>query len=74
MTPREKAKEMVWGYYHRIEHTISDEYAKVDWEISKQCALIGVGEILNAIDWHEFETPNKEIDYWEEVKQEIEKL
>jgi hypothetical protein len=41
---------------------------------AKQCALIAVDEILTAIDWHEFETPNKQIEYWQEVKQEIENL
>ena len=39
---------------------------------AKQCALLAVDEIIIAIDLHEFETPNKEIEYWQEVKQEIE--
>jgi hypothetical protein len=29
---------------------------------------------VEAIEWHEYETPNKEIRFWIEVKQEIEKL
>jgi len=37
------------------------------YERAKQCALIAVDEVLNVID-------NFEMIYWEEVKQEIEKL
>ena len=47
---------------------------KVDFDIqnAKIFALNCVYEILKAIDWHEFETPNKEIEYWNEVNIEIE--
>jgi hypothetical protein len=32
MTLQEKtAKDLVWKFYHQIEHAISDEYAKEDW-------------------------------------------
>ena len=66
MTPKEKAKELVLKYYLLIPmNTIS---------FAKQCALIAVDEIIEAIDWHYYETPNNEIKYWEQVKQEIEKL
>jgi hypothetical protein len=34
---------------------------------AKQCALIAVDELIKETDW-------SEADYWEEVKQEIEKL
>ena len=62
MTPKEKADELIRKYYSIGAIEV------------KQCALIAVDEIVIAIDWHEFETPNKEIEYWQEVKQEIEKL
>jgi len=39
-----------------------------------QCALILVNEIIDAIDWHEYETPNKELNYWLDVRKELEKL
>jgi hypothetical protein len=67
MTPKEKALELVQKYF-KANH---QPYGFKD---AKQCALIAVDEIINAIDWHEFETPNKELEYWQEVKQEIEKL
>jgi len=58
MTPKEKAKELV------------DKFTVVGLQQRNegiQCALIAVDEILNVID-------NFEMIYWEEVKQEIEKL
>jgi hypothetical protein len=46
-----------------------------DYESAKQCALIAVDEILDddmyGMEEEHFE---KRINYWEEVKQEIEKL
>ena len=38
------------------------------------CALIAVDEILLAIDWHEYEYPNEQFEYWHEVRTEIENL
>ena len=67
MTPKEKALELVQKYF-KANH---QPYGFKD---AKQCALIAVDEIINAIDWHEFETPNKELEYWKQVKQELEKL
>ena len=61
-TPKEKAEELYVGYW----------YLTNDSRIAKQCALVAVDEILNAIDWHEFEVPNDQLEYWLEVKQEIE--
>ena len=60
--PKEKAKELYNKFYYN------------DKIQAKQCALIAVDEILLAIDWHEFEYPNDEFEYWHEVKAEIEKL
>lgn len=65
-TPKEKANEILDNFYlmDKVEPTITINQAK-------QCALICVDEILDAIDWHQFENPN--YDYWHEVKIEIEK-
>jgi hypothetical protein len=38
------------------------------------CAIMAVNEIIEAIDWHEFETPNKQINYWLDVRKEIHNL
>ena len=40
----------------------------------KKCALIAVEEIKEAIFWHPFESPNFELEYWQEVKNEINNL
>ena len=83
MTPQEKAQELVWKYYHILEHTISNEYLSVTKEIVKQCASIAIDEILKLdnINTYNYLTENKENlivqlanNYWQEVKQEIEKL
>ena len=68
MTPKEKAKELVYKYNFLKEIFIPSIHEQ------KLCALIAVDEILNAIDWHEFETPNLQLYYWEKVKNEIEKI
>jgi hypothetical protein len=60
MTPKEKAKELVDIYFI----TIVDEFWSDYYTIAKQCALIAVGYI--------YEQECSE--YWQEVKQEIEKL
>ena len=69
MTAKEKARELV-DKYHKI-HTINN------YEV-KQCALIAVDEIDNI---YQKLTPKDdpycfllELEYWQEVKQEIELL
>jgi hypothetical protein len=70
MTPQEKAKELFLKYAMYIgAGYMFDEDANED---AKQCALIAVDEILNVIvGIYDYESLNP---YWEEVKQEIEKL
>jgi len=74
MTVQEKSKELVWKYYHNIEHTISNEYSDKDWEIAKQCALIAVDEIIKLEQARLIVGSHNYYDYYVEVKQEIEKL
>jgi len=62
MTPKEKAKEL-FDKYNKTVNTIT--YTPI-----KKCALIAVDEILNEYWSHD----TKRRDYWNEVKQEIEKL
>lgn len=70
MTPEEKAKELIDKYFYlfsvELENTI-DNYE------AKQCALIAVDEIINLkLLW--FQKDSKDLQYWNEVEQEIEKL
>ena len=71
MTPQEKAKELVKKY---VEFKIDCQHRIFGIELSKQCAIIAVNEIIEAIDWHEYETPNKELNYWLDVRKEINNL
>jgi hypothetical protein len=60
MTPAEKADELIRKYYSIGAIEV------------KQCALIAVDEILYELD--HIPASNETREYWEEVKQEIEKL
>jgi hypothetical protein len=71
MTPKEKAKELVEKFMPFIAG--ADRYNTTlgiyDIDISKQCALIAVDEILNNDGFTQFDIYLTE--YWQEVKQEI---
>ena len=73
MTPKEKAQDLWVKYYERLPDSIYSNYAaKMD---AKYFALIAVNEILGDIDEAILHPQNQEaITYWNEVKQEIEKL
>ena len=73
MTPKEKAEELYAKYYNRIEHSLSEEASKFEKDIVKQCALIAVDEVIEALHEHHWQN-RLIIDYWQEVKQEIEQL
>jgi hypothetical protein len=74
LTPKEKAEELVLRYL-RIDDNTKEWFNSY---IAKQCALITVDEILNQLsplDLSPLGTyTNPKIEYWLEVKQEIEKL
>ena len=62
MAPKEKANQLI---------RLMTVDMKIDFWQTKQCALIAVDEIISELDWHIFEIPNKQLSYWQEVKQEI---
>ena len=69
MTPKEKAKQLHILFSNAIPSS------KAEWYESKQCALIAVDEIINANPYEVSKTDmDSTIDYWQEVKQEIEAL
>lgn len=70
MTPKEKASELVLKYL-RIDNNTKEWF---NIHIAKQCALIAVDEIL-AQDVFDYTSDwSNTIEYWQEVKQEIEKM
>ena len=74
MTPKEKAQELFGKYAMYIRANLRyDEEANED---AKQCALIAVDEIIsNWIAEATIQFPyGKVINYWNVVKEEIEKL
>jgi len=72
MTPKQKANELFFKYYEIIEHTLSIEYVL----IAKKCAIIAVDEILSLSKIVSLRRDEvyMELEYWIEVKEEIEKL
>ena len=78
MTPKGKAKEL----YDKYEFVYIQNYTSKH-EV-KQCALIAVDEIMSEANWWhdtssyqestDFEGGEKRLNYWQQVKTEIEKL
>ena len=70
MTPKEKAIELVEDM-HNTPETGYNEHAK-------ECALIAVDEIIQGYEFDSLEINHKRIidsiNFWDEVKKEIEKL
>jgi len=75
MTPKEKAEELILKYLRLQEEGSSNWFHKI---LAKKCALIAVDEILNydirAKCEVQFIIEQRIESYWQEVKQEIEKL
>jgi hypothetical protein len=74
MTPKEKAKEL----YNKYTFIYMQNYCS-KYEV-KQCVLIAVDEILDTLNYNIRDIDVRGnilldlIDYWKEVKQEIEKI
>ena len=77
-TPQEKANELVDKFYQTTPNEawinqpigLAKEYKA--YNQAKECALIAVDEIILEMGSIMFPNPFKQ--YWQEVKQEIEKL
>jgi hypothetical protein len=65
MTPKEHAEELVDKF---IQYTPAD--SEFEYPYAKQCALIAVDEILKVLSKY----GTKEYEYWEEVKNKLQKL
>lgn len=69
MTPKEKSEELVRKYY---TFGLNNPAQSFSWYECKECALIAVDEILN--HKNNFIQTQFQFTYWQEIKQEIEKL
>ena len=74
MTPKEKAEELFNKYCYAIRYNEKDSEYWTNIIYAKNCALIAVDEILKYIDEDGFIYPSPQFEYWQEVKQEINKL
>ena len=74
MDPKEKAEELFrkFVYAVRYEGTIDEDGFMTNINHAKESALIAVNEIMEYLDV--ILLPNPFAQYWQEVKQEIEKL
>jgi hypothetical protein len=74
MTPQEKAQQLLHEYRILFMNEGEDYGEEILVSVlSKQCTLIAIDEILHSLEYNTWQ--NREIlKYYEEVKQEIEKL
>lgn len=72
MSPKEKSKELANKYFQESDLLYED----LTWTQAKECALIAVDAVINSNPHsNPFNTePFSTMDYWIEVKNEIEKL
>ena len=71
MTAKEKASELVDKYMNIGQVKMSD-YSRIYQPTAKVCALIAVDEVLDYLN--KVMIPNPFVQYWDEVRKEIENL
>jgi hypothetical protein len=71
MTPKQKAEELFYKFYNSRDKDGYCNGCELVYEHSREIAIICVDEILIVI---ENERVFESIEYWEEVKKEIEQL
>lgn len=78
MTPEEKAQELIDKFKHPVRWKMGQEDVL---DRAKQCALIAVDEVINSSparspinDGSDAMPHFRAVKYWEQVKEEIEKL
>lgn len=74
MTPKEKAEELLKKYFPDLRESLDLYLIGVRKKYAKKCALIAVNEILLFLSLQIGFYDEKAVKYFEEVKQEIEKL
>ena len=72
MEAKDKAIELFRKYYC-LENNSKTKTKVIEFETAKKCALIAVDEIL-LHEKNNHSVLDKITDYWQEVKQEIQKL
>ena len=71
MTPKEKAEDLIMRFNSSEWGDGLNDIRNI--HVRTKCALIALSEIRSCINWNQYPL-NKEWAYWNEVKQELEKL
>jgi hypothetical protein len=79
MTPKEKAEELVIKMYQPLPASKEVEKGKEhlyynQYNAAKECALIAADEVLTTLYEYHYDSQSGAYEYWQEVKQEIDKL
>jgi hypothetical protein len=82
MKPKREAKELVNTYYSLITGIDLSYVSKLiylpngnnNYEIAKNCALIAVDRILESLIRFNWTIISNKVEFWQEVKKEIQKL
>jgi hypothetical protein len=71
MTPKEKAKELIYKFYPSVQWKLGQEDCL---DRAKQCALIAVDEVIQTLSLDGRLIFMYIIDWWKDVKNEINRL
>lgn len=77
LSAKEKSNELIENYRYRLLPFITFQTQLTEADLfnkCKQCALIAIDEILSEIYSNKCTTTDERRMFWQEVKQEIEKL
>ena len=74
MTPKEKAIELCVKFFKPSVFEYEEKQYLVDEENAKQCALICVDEFIDALSFNSSPTAEGLTEFYEKVKEEINKL
>lgn len=66
-TPKKNAKRLI----SKFKKLVPKEFGGMELELSKKCALVCVEQVLGQLPYHD---EHEDVEWWKEVKQEIEKL
>jgi hypothetical protein len=75
MTPKEKAEELTDKMYYLGRYDEKEDYnPAMAWERAKTCSLIAADEVINQNNIWIMQTGKGTNNYWNEVKEEIDRL
>jgi hypothetical protein len=70
MTPEKKAEKLLWKYL-----PITGGWEKEDSDVAIKCAMVVADEVMDVLSKvHKIVEVSNALNYWEEVKSEIQKL